>query len=260
MTYSEPQASGGGGVGRKALIVGAVLVLVVGALIGVVITLVTGRDNATPAQTPALTPTLVTTATESSMTAAPSSSANTTAEPAPGGTLADGCLGGADPIKGILPAQQQAPITETGAAGFAHTFARWAVTFPFDTAAASVIDAVTTKDGVTRVTAMDGLIKQAQTLESKGYIAVKPVPGTAEYRMVGDLVADDGKVVSGAVLIRMESDRTKSDGTTDRVQMVAMVSLNVDTEGHWLINSSSPPVGDPDASGPTRWLPFSGGC
>lgn len=43
---------------------------------------------------------------------------------------ADGCLGGSDPIKAILPAQEQAPLTGDGAAAFLATYLRWLFVTP----------------------------------------------------------------------------------------------------------------------------------
>lgn len=55
-----------------------------------------------------------------------------TASPAPDGqTLADGCLGGRDDLdQAVLTAQQQAPLTEAGAAAFTATLMRWALGGP----------------------------------------------------------------------------------------------------------------------------------
>jgi len=49
----------------------------------------------------------------------------------PGGTLADGCLGGrADLDQAVLTAQKQAPLTPAGAAAFTATVMRWSFETP----------------------------------------------------------------------------------------------------------------------------------
>jgi hypothetical protein len=49
----------------------------------------------------------------------------------PGGTLADGCLGGrTDLDQAMLTAQKQAPLTAAGAAAYAATLIRWSIDLP----------------------------------------------------------------------------------------------------------------------------------
>jgi hypothetical protein len=49
----------------------------------------------------------------------------------PGGTLADGCLGGrTDLDQAMLTAQKQAPLTAAGAAAYAATLMRWSIETP----------------------------------------------------------------------------------------------------------------------------------
>lgn len=66
-----------------------------------------------------------------SLTSSASTTTTTTVSGAPT-VLADGCLGGIDPIKAIHIAHEKAPITPEGAAAFVATLARWQGQAPHD--------------------------------------------------------------------------------------------------------------------------------
>ncbi len=100
---------------RFAVVLAALLVVV--ALVAVYFAL---KPPPTPAATP---PPVASTGTS------PSSSASVSGAPT---VLADGCLGGTDPVKAIRIAHETAPLTPEGAAAFVATMVRWLGQAPKD--------------------------------------------------------------------------------------------------------------------------------
>lgn len=102
---------------RIAVVFVVLFVAVVGAAVYFALRPAPAPVTAPPS--PSLTPTASSTSTSATVSGAPT-------------VLADGCLGGTDPVKAIRIAHEKAPITPEGAAAFIATLARWQGQAPHD--------------------------------------------------------------------------------------------------------------------------------
>jgi len=175
---------------------------------------------------------------------------------APGGIRTpDGCLGGPDPFKAILPAQQAATLDPIGAAEFALTFMRWADTYPGDPNALTVLPKVVTPGFQPVILA--GLNSGWQGFKRGGYTHSGSVPGAQDqYR----IVAADPSGVSVSVGLLMYGQSQKATGETSQPQMTVTVILDA-VDGHWVVAGNGPRESntfDPIQGAP--WIPFAGVC
>lgn len=128
---------------------------------------------------------------------------------------ARGCLGGVDPTKAILQAQQQAAITPKGAAEFVGTFVRWTSQYPadpnYDATAAKVIH----KD------AGEGVVPRGEQGQNTGGSAWATTVG-AKYR-VEDFTSTEATVSLIAPITGVQ------DGT----------EYSVESAGSWRLRTSN---------------------
>lgn len=215
---------------RLAVVLVAVLIAV--ALVAVYFAL--KPPPAPTATSPLLTPPVSSATPPASVTGAPTA-------------LADGCLGGTDPIKAIRIARKTAPLTPEGAAAFVATLARWAGQVPHDPTEYQQTGEL--------IWAPDFPATQ-RTLPpfSAGTTAWTSTIGS-RYRV--PVVSDRGATVEAFF-----TQTANQDGATSTNGQVARVQLTV-VDGRWAVKDASPPgdrseqlLNELQAKG----LPYRGGC
>lgn len=140
----------------------------------------------------------------------------TSAEDDPLGGVAHACFGGSDPYEGVLAAQEDAPLTEAGAASFTASFVRWQLAVPVDPEMNEKLDQVTTmgRDGaLARESAINMEINP--TIETQ-----MPNFEDAKYRFYAFMGA------TVALQMRYKIDIEYTDGTTSQVEMTGGWSLD----------------------------------
>lgn len=147
----------------------------------------------------------------------------------PLGGVAHACFGGSDPYEAVLVAQEQAPLTEAGAASFTATFVRWQLAVPVDPEMNEKLDQVTTmgRDGaLARQSAINQQIDP--TIETQ-----TPNFEDAKYRFYAFM----GGTV--ALQMRYKIDLEYTDGTTSQVEMTGGWALEP-TTGQFRMKLSYP--------------------
>ncbi len=247
-TMTPPPATSGRPRRRIAFIaIGAVAVLAIAALVVVLM-----NRNATP-QTSPTSPATPPTSTSAAASVSTSDTISTSA----GDQLADGCLGGPDSFKAILPAQASATHDDLGAAALARTFGRWSSTYPIDPNAAEVLTTIVTPGNPFQQAALDSMNQLARQLQSQGYTESRVLAEESSYRV--SPVSTDTNVSLDLILYRQ---LTRSDGRTEEMRMATTILLERESSGPWYISGTLPPLGsDPFAPSPNApWLSYEGAC
>ena len=150
-----------------------------------------------------------------------SSSSTTSTSKATGGGAAgaEGCLGGVNPSRAVLAAQEEATLDPKGAAAFAATFMRWRTLYPQEATYEQTAAQVLTPD------AGDDLLKKDPTAPGSGsgwmtttdgrYEVTQSDEQSATVRIVGTAYAKDG-----------EDEQTATVGGSYRLKVV---------DGHWRV-------------------------
>ena len=182
---------------------------------------------------------------------APITAAAAPAQPTPtfDSNAADGCLAGSDAIA----AQQAAPLTSAGAAGFVLTFARWMDLNPIPDDLHTVLNQ-TVSDPNLRDTLSATMLRFAST--NPGVPAVTTVPGGADQWR---------STASGAHTVTLDFTAywhpVGSTGQQGQARSFTTVTLD-NTSGHWVITGRSDTVpSDPWASlDAYPWQAYQGVC
>ncbi len=215
---------------RFAVVLAAVVVVV--ALVAVYFAL--KPSPAPTAAPPPLTPTVSRTTPSASVSGAPT-------------VLADGCLGGTDPIKAIRIAHETAPLTPEGAAAFVATLARWAGQVPHDP---------------TEYQQTGDLIWAPGFPTAQRTLPPFPAGTTAWTSTTGSRYRVSAISAHGATVEAFFTQTANQDGATSTNGQVARVQLAV-VDGRWAVEDASPPgdgseqlLNELQAEG----LPYRGGC
>ncbi|GAA3621744.1 hypothetical protein GCM10022199_27740 [Marihabitans asiaticum] len=216
---------------RRRLILGVALLLVVVVFATVLVTSrMTGREGGSP-----------TTTTAPEEPTAPTTAGQTTNEASAAG--ADGCLGGINPSKAVLRAQEEAALDPRGAAAMAATFFRWRGQYPQGTDYEDVAERVFTEDAGEEL-----LTRDAETEAGTGwadmsdgrYAVTQSDKESATVELVATGYAQQGDEESTAIVwgqIRMRA-----------------------SDGKWQVaDVDSMPEGDMEAVR-AEGHPFKGGC
>lgn len=214
-------------------------IAVVLAAVFVVVAIVTVYFALKPPPTPAVTPPPAT----STATSPPPSPSVTGAPTA----LADGCLGGTDPIKAIRIAHEKAPLTPEGAAAFLATWARWRGQVPHD------------PDEFQQT----GKLIWAPSLPAAPRSLPVPPPGATAWVSTVDARYRITKVSGPNVTIEAVFPQTISENNTNsEAQQVGRFTLT-EIGGRWALSALSPGDQSPEqivAQLQATGLAYQGGC
>lgn len=247
---------------RRIIVIATAAVAAVG--LGLVIGLIvvgTSRHNAAGEQPTSPGP----------VTAAPTSAAASSPPPSPtsastprsvdgvSGSLADGCLGGADAFTAILTAQRAATPDNNGAAAFARTVARWSASYPSDPNAPNVLTKLQAPGSAFADAALVITRKANAALQSQGYVSAQILPNLGQYRVLAGVTggaagSDDGAIIQ----IQLYRQLTNTAGQSSQMQLTTELSLRL-AEGTWTV-VGSPPTQQNPSSAAIAWQPFSGAC
>ena len=228
---------------RITLIVAAAVI--VGILAGLmIVSLLRHKDTGGQATTPP--PTSASTSTGSTVSASaaePSSSAPATsavsssstansADPV-NGNLADGCVGGSNPLTAVLAAQKAATPDNLGAAAFARTVARWSASYPSDPNAAAVL-AKLQAPGTVFAQAALAKTKQADAdLRAQGYVSARVLPNLGQYRVLNGVTA--GGQPGATVQVQIYRELTSTTNQTSQTKLTTDLVLRL-VNGAWTVN------------------------
>ena len=214
-------------------------IAVVLAAVFVLMTLVAVYFALKPPPTPAATPSPMT-----STATSPPPSPSVTGAPT---VLADGCLGGTDPIKAIRIAHDKAPLTPEGGAAFVATMVRWLGQAPHDPVEfqqtgkliwAPALPATNRQMPVSR----DGATAWVSTED-------------ARYRITKVTAAD--VTVEAVFLQTISENSTKTD--VEHVGRFTVTQL----DGRWAFKAAAPGGPNPEqvvSQLQAEGLPYRGGC
>lgn len=178
------------------------------------------------------------------VTTSPSASAAVSGAPT---TLADGCLGGTDPVKAVRIAHQVAPLTPEGAAAFVATMMRWQGQIPHDPAEF-------------RET---GKQIWAPSLPATNRNVPAPPAGATAWLSTADARYRVLNVSKSDMTIEAVFTQTGVlNGISTEVQQVGQFTVTA-IDGHWALKSAGPPANDPKqtiADLQAKGLPYRGGC
>lgn len=142
---------------------------------------------------------------------------------------ADGCLGGLDPTTAVLAAQEEAPITPSGAAAFVATYLRWGMQAP-----RPVDDLETTGPQVS--TAEAWASREGSDLESVE--AAVPAGSRMRASTVGQryevaaFSADEGRALVATTIAFVDQE-----GLVDPVDTMLIVRVSTNDEGRWVVDT-----------------------
>jgi hypothetical protein len=161
---------------------------------------------------------------------------------------ADGCLGGRDPLRALLEAQQLAALDSVGAAEFALAFMRWGMTFPFPANADAVAAQVMTDPSLW----LAGVARFNQEQQGTGNVYRLIAPETWKYRLVNN----NGQQAVVQVYVTREfvpvATQPMKHPLVAEFHLVAM-------DGRWQVAESVLPTSaDPTYTG--GFQPYLGGC
>lgn len=243
--------------GRTILIVAAAVV--VGLLAGLIVVGI-ARHKSTGGQA---TPTTALTAAPSS--APPSSAVVSPAVSTPNsvdgvsGSLADGCLGGANAFTAVLAAQKAATPDNNGAAAFARTVARWAASYPSDPNASAVLAKLQAPGTAFAEVALLQTQKADADLQSQGYVSGRALPNLGQYRVLSGVFGGVAGSDQGAIIqVQIYRELTNTAGATSQTELTTELVLSV-TKGLWTVVGSPPNQQNPPATA-VPWLSFDGAC
>lgn len=240
--------------GRTILIVAAAVV--VGLLAGLIVVGI-ARHKSTGGQA---TPT-------TALTAAPSSAPASSAVGSPAvstpnsvdgvsGSLADGCLGGANAFTAVLAAQKAATPDNNGAAAFARTVARWAASYPSDPNTAAVLAKLQAPGTAFAEVALLQTQKADADLQSQGYVSGQVMPNLGQYRVVNGVTG--GGQPGATVQVQMYRELTNTSGQTSQTELTTELVLRL-VNNVWTVVGSPPnPEEVPTTAVP--WLSFDRAC
>lgn len=160
--------------------------------------------------------------------------------------VANGCLGGAaDLDDAVLAAQQEAPLTEVGAAEFAATYLRWAGVLPPTADHQATAQQLWSADATTEVTSIFD-----DSAEFEGWLSR---PNMLEGRYYVEEFSAERAVVS--VLFSLTG--TRDGQPLDAAEAVGALTL-VATDGQWRVQDfgGSRSINDLKSLG----TPYAGGC
>jgi len=164
----------------------------------------------------------------------------------PGGTLADGCLGGrADLDQAVLIAQKQAPLTPAGAAAFTATVMRWSFETPSPANQAATAQQILAPDATPAA-------KQSlsSTVDRQGWTA-------SISTLAGSFYIESFTNSSATVSLRLGGTGTKDGVSTDPAVLGGTMYLEA-VAGVWRYRDHT--YGRPLAEMDQIGTPYAGGC
>lgn len=243
--------------GRTALIV--VAAVVVGLVVGLIVAgLTRGHQEATTSPPPlASIPVAGSTAVMPSTVS--SSPATSNAVDNVSGSLADGCLGGADPFAAVLAAQKAAEPSDKGAAGFARTVARWAATYPSDPSMKEVLEKIQAPGSAFAKTALLQTQNADDALRSQGYSSAQVSPGLGQYRVLSGVTAGvSGSDVRAVIQVQLYRSLTNGSGQAAQSTLTTELVLRF-VANSWKVVGSPPNQEDPSST-TIAWQSYAGAC